>query len=213
MEHGPAGFELVESLCVAIQAGGAVPTVRVPDLQRHHVLRALECGARIVVVPMINTAEQAAEIVKHGKYPPLGSRGFNTRSRGVDYGLKGLQTAFAEANARTHLFVQIETMEAVGNLESICAVQGLSGIFIGPGDLSMSGGFAGDLTAAGLIDIVSKCIRTARERGLHAGILVGAGPMLDSALAGGCDLVFCGGDVTELAAVWPKLLESVPGST
>src|SRR6476469_1151913 len=80
MEHGPAGFELVESLCMAIQSGGGVPTVRVPDLQRHHVLRALEAGARIIVVPMINTAEQAAEIVKHGKFAPIGSRGFNTRS-------------------------------------------------------------------------------------------------------------------------------------
>src|SRR4051812_17984264 len=50
VEHGPAGFELVESLCVATEAGGAVPTVRIPDNQRHHILRALEVGARVVVV-------------------------------------------------------------------------------------------------------------------------------------------------------------------
>ena len=213
MEHGPAGFELVESLCMAIQSGGGVPTVRVPDLQRHHVLRALEAGARIIVVPMINTAEQAAEIVKHGKFAPIGSRGFNTRSRGVGYGLKGLLPSFAEANARTHLFAQIETIEAVANLDAICAVKGLSGIFIGPGDLSMSAGFAADLANPKLIDIVSNCIRTARQRGLHAGILVSPGPMLDAAVAAGCDLIFCGGDMTQLSIAWPKLLESMPGKS
>jgi 4-hydroxy-2-oxoheptanedioate aldolase len=211
MEHGPAGFEQVESLCVAVQAGGAVPTVRVPDLQRHHILRALEVGAGIVIVPMINTAEQAAEIVRHGKYPPVGSRGYNTRSRGVRYGLKGPQASFVEANARTHLFAQVESLESVSNLEEICAVKGLSGIFIGPGDLSISAGCPGELTNASLIATVSNCIRTARERGLHAGILVSPGPMLDAALAAGCDLIFCGGDFTQLATAWPKLLESVPG--
>src|SRR5206468_5373601 len=77
MEHGPADFGAVESLCMAIEAGGGVPTVRIPDGQRHHVLRALEVGARIVVVPMINGAEQAKQIVQYGKFPPLGLRGYN----------------------------------------------------------------------------------------------------------------------------------------
>src|SRR4051812_21353694 len=54
MEHGPTDFNTVEAMCVSSEAGGAVPVVRVPDGQRHHVLRALEVGARIVVVPMIN---------------------------------------------------------------------------------------------------------------------------------------------------------------
>jgi 2-keto-3-deoxy-L-rhamnonate aldolase RhmA len=213
MEHGPAGFELVEALCVAIQAGGAAPTVRVPDGQRHHVLRALEVGASIVVVPMVNSAEQAREIVRHGKFPPEGSRGYNTRSRGVGYGLGAAAgEIFAAANRRTHLFVQIETVEAVGNLDAICGVPGLSGIFIGPGDLSVSAGCPGELANVGLISTVTDCVRLARGRGLHAGILVSPGAMLNAALKAGCDLVFGGGDMTQLAAEWPKLLQSIPGS-
>ncbi|HTL29177.1 MAG TPA: aldolase/citrate lyase family protein [Tepidisphaeraceae bacterium] len=210
MEHGPAGFDQVESLCMAVEAGGAVPTVRISDNQRHHMLRALEAGAIIVVVPMINTAEQASDIVRHGKYPPIGSRGFNTRSRGVRYGLAGPgEPSFKAANARTHLFAQIESVEAVKNLEAICAVKGLSGIFIGPGDLSISMGCPGQLTNPNLIETISTCIRTARSRGLHAGILAVPSPLLDAAIAAGADLVFCGGDFTELAIAWPKLLESV----
>ena len=213
MEHGPAGFEAVESMCVAVQAGGGAPTVRVPDQQRHHVLRALEAGARLVVVPMINRPDQAAEIVRHGKFPPLGARGYNTRSRGLGYGLGGtIPEGFARANATTHLFAQVETLESVGNLGAICDVAGLSGIFIGPGDLSVSAGCAGELANPKLIKIVTDCITLARGRGLHAGILVSPGPMLDAALQSGCDLAFIGGDVTQLAAAWPKLLESVPSS-
>src|SRR5688500_13413143 len=136
VEHGPAGFDQVEALCTAADAGGAAPTVRVPDAQRVHVLRALECGARVVVVPMVNTADQARQIVEHGKFPPLGRRGYNTRSRGLLYGMEGTPAeVFSSANERTCLFAQVETSESVKNLDEICAVEGLSGIFIGPGDL------------------------------------------------------------------------------
>jgi len=209
MEHGPAGYDKVESVCFAVEAGGRVPPIRVSDSQRCHILRALEVGARIVVVPMVNSADQARQIVEYGKFPPLGQRGYNTRTRGVQYGLKGAKVAFAEANDRTHIFAQIETCEAVNNFDSICAVEGLSGIFIGPGDLSASLGCTGDLNNPQLINIVTDCIRRARAACKHAGILVAPGPLLEAAIEAGCDLAFFGGDVSDLASVWPKVLASV----
>jgi 2-keto-3-deoxy-L-rhamnonate aldolase RhmA len=212
MEHGPADFGHVESLCMAIESGGGIPTVRIPDGQRHHVLRAVEVGAQIVVVPMINTAEQARQVVQYGKFPPLGARGYNVRSRGVQYGLFGPGASFARANDRTYLFAQIETTQAVDNLDEICDVKGLSGIFIGPGDLSVSYGCTGQLGGQRLIDTVCHCIRRARGCGLHAGILVPPGAMLNAAIEAGCDLMFYGGDVAELGNAWPKLLASVPAS-
>jgi 4-hydroxy-2-oxoheptanedioate aldolase len=210
MEHGPAGFELIEALCTSVAAGGGVPSVRVSDSQRHHVLRALEAGARLVIVPMVNSAAQAADVVRHGKFPPIGARGYNTRSRGIEYGLQPLSEAFAAANARTHLFVQIETMQAVENLGAICDVRGIAGIFIGPGDLSVSLGCCGQMSNEKLIATASGCIRQARSRGLHAGILAAPGPLLDAAISAGADLIFAGGDLTQLATVWPKLLASLP---
>jgi 4-hydroxy-2-oxoheptanedioate aldolase len=210
MEHGPAGFEAVEAQCVAVQAGGGAPTVRIPDGNRHHVLRALECGAQVVVVPMVNTIEQARQMVEYGKFPPLGCRGYSTRSRGTGYGLMDVSSTFAAANAATHLFAQIETMQAVQNAEAICRVEGLSGIFIGPGDLSVSAGCSSDLKNQRLIEIVTQTIRIARSAGKHAGILVGPGPLLDAALDVGCDLVFPGGDITQLAPAWKTLLGEVP---
>ncbi len=158
------------------------------------------------------SAEQARRIVEYGKFPPLGARGFNLRSRGVNYGLGDRHAVFSEANERTNLFAQIESMEAVRNLDVICQVEGLAGIFVGPGDLSASFGTSGNFEASALIDIVSDCVRRARAAGKHAGILVSPGSMLDTAVSAGCDLLFYGGDVTELSAAWQKLLTAVPTS-
>ncbi len=209
VEHGTAGFVEVESLCMATEAGGAVPTVRIPDYQRTHVLRAVEAGARILVVPMVNTAEQARLIVEHGKFPPLGRRGYNTRSRGVGYGLKPPMEAFSEANSRTHFFPQIETLEAVRNLDDICRVEGIAGVFIGPGDLTSDAGKPGCFNDPEMIDLVVSCIQRARALGKHAGILVVPGPMLDAAREAGCDLVFGGGDLADLSKAWKTLRETM----
>lgn len=212
VEHGGASFSEVEALCMAAEAGGAVPTVRLPNHQRENVLRALEVGARIVVVPMINDAETAREIVQHGKFPPLGQRGFNTRSRGLNYGLGGmdkLAETFAAANAHTHLIAQIETAEAARNVAAICAMEGLSGVLVGPGDLSASLGKTGQFSDPELIAVVEGVMRTARAAGKHAGILVAPGPMLDAARAAGCDFFFCAGDINDLARTWRGVLASV----
>ena len=212
VEHGTAGFVEVEALCMAIESGGAVPTVRIPDNQRHHVLRAVEAGGRIIVVPMINCASDARSVVEHGKFPPLGCRGFNLRSRGLRYGLEPPLQSFAEANERTHLFAQIETVEAVRNLDEICRVDGLSGVLVGPGDLSASLGKPGAFTDSELIASVEGVIRRARALGRHAGILVAPGPLLDAALEAGADLVFVGSDITNVASVWKGLLAVLPGT-
>jgi 2-keto-3-deoxy-L-rhamnonate aldolase RhmA len=212
VEHGTVGFAEIEALCMAIESGGGVPTVRIPDYQRHHVLRTVEAGGRIVVVPMINTAEEARRVVEHGKFPPLGRRGFNQRSRGLRYGLKPPVESFAEANERTHFFGQIETLEAVRNLEAICKVEGMAGIFIGPGDLSASMGKPGAFADPQVLSTVSEVIRKARSLGKHAGILAMPGPLLSAALEAGADLVFAGSDITNLAAVWKSLLQSLPAS-
>lgn len=213
VEHGTPGFVEVEALCTAIEAGGGVPTVRIPDNQRHHVLRTVEAGGRIVVVPMVNTAEDARRIVEHAKFPPLGRRGFNQRSRGLRYGLEPPAASFREANERTHLFAQIETLEAVKNLDAICEVDGLAGIFVGPGDLSVSLGKSGAFTDPGVIAEVERIIRRARSLGKHAGILAMPGPLLDASLKAGADLVFAGSDITNVAAAWKSLLAALPGKS
>jgi 4-hydroxy-2-oxoheptanedioate aldolase len=210
VEHGTVGFAEIEALSTAIEAGGAVPTVRIPDHQRHHVLRTVEAGGRIVVVPMIDCAEDARRIVEHGKFPPLGRRGFNQRSRGLRYGLEPPAVSFPQANERTHFFPQIETVEAARNVEAIAGVEGIAGIFIGPGDLSASLGKPGAFTDPEVISTVTGAIRRARALSKHAGILAMPGPLLLASIDAGADLIFAGSDITNVTAAWKALLEALP---
>jgi 2-keto-3-deoxy-L-rhamnonate aldolase RhmA len=210
VEHGPVSFTEIEVLCMAAEVGGAVPTVRIPDNQRHHVLRTVEVGGRIVIVPMVNTAEEARKVVEHGKFPPLGKRGFNQRSRGLRYGIQPPAASFAEADERTHFFAQVETLESVRNLDAILGVKGLAGVFIGPGDLSASLGKPGAFADPEVLAAARDITRRARAAGKHAGILAMPGPLLDTCLAAGSDLVFAGSDLTNLAVAWKALLDALP---
>jgi 4-hydroxy-2-oxoheptanedioate aldolase len=198
VEHGTLSYTEVETLCMAAEAAEMVPTVRIQDAQRTHVLRALETGARILVVALVSNAEQAQQIVEHGKFPPLGNRGFNGNSRGVGYGLEPPDARFAAANARTHLFAQIETVEGVENVDAICAVDGIAGIFIGPGDLSTSMGKCGKLSDPEVIEAATHCIRQARKAGKHGGVMAAPGPLAQAAEEAGADLMFYGSDLSIL---------------
>jgi 2-keto-3-deoxy-L-rhamnonate aldolase RhmA len=210
LEHSPTSWNQVEAMCAAIAAAGSLPTIRVPNWERPNVLMALEVGARIIVVPMINTAEQAREVVRHGKFPPIGERGYNARTRGVGFGLAGMtESLLAEINDSIHLFVQIETPEAVQNLAAICDVPGLSGVFVGPGDLSMNYGWVGQLNHPKLIEIVTDVIRRARNAGKLVGIMVAPGPLLNAAIDAGAQLVIMGGDIADVSVAWQNLLKNV----
>ena len=210
MEHGPAGFERVEAMCTAAEAGGIAPLVRLPDGERNNVLRALESGARILVVPMVDDAVHARRVVEYGKYAPVGARGYNTRTPGMDFGLEDPVKAMARANERTFLFTQIETPAAVANADEILAVEGLSGIFLGPGDLSVNLGVTGQMTDPRLRGMVLSCIEKAKGAGKLSGIFTLPGPLLEAAMDAGCDLVICGGDVMDLGKAWAQLLAAVP---
>ena len=210
VEHGPTSYTEVEYLCMGAEAAGCVPSVRIPSNNRSHILRSLEAGAHILVVPMIDNAEQAQQIVEHGKFPPLGHRGFNFRSRGLQFGLTETGSHLQDANERTQLFAQIESLEAVSNVESICQVEGLAGIVIGPGDLSADMGRPGEFTDPEVIATVESVVRTARANGKHAGVVVSPGPMLDTAIAAGCNLAYCSSDLACMMSHSKQLLEQVP---
>ncbi len=206
LEHGTAGFETVETLCAATVAGGGIPVGRISGHHRHHILRTLETGARMVLVPMVNNADIAREIIVHGKFPPLGRRGFNQSSRGLNFGLGDTLETFDWANRTTHLIAQIETSEAVDNLDAILEVDGLSGVFIGPGDLSVSLGCPAQFDHPRLRETIVTIVKRAREAGKHVGLL-GPPPLLKTGLDAGADFIFCGGDLPTLRTSWIPLLE------
>jgi len=210
MEHGSLGFAELGQLCQAAELAGGITLARTADAQRTSILRALEVGAQFILVPMIEDAEQAQEIVRIAKYPPLGNRGFSSRSRGAGYGLEPMARTLSKANARTRVFGLVETRKAVENVASICAVEGLDGIFLGPGDLSFELGQPGDFASPVLIEMVVSCVKAAHAAGKKVGMFSAPGPVLSAAIAEGCDIVVPGADIGYLVAGWKTLLESIP---
>ena len=208
MEHGPTDFALAESICYATLANGGLPLLRLPDASRNYVLKALEVGGRILVVPMVNNAETAKEIVQHAKFPPVGLRGMNSNTPGTEFGLQGIRAALEETNERIHLFAQIETRESIDNLDDICAVDGLTGIFIGPADLSVDLGIAGEFENPLLIETVSEVVSRAVAAGKRVGTLVPQGKLFEAVIEAGAQLVIVGGDVANLKVAWSNLLKS-----
>ncbi|WP_166831661.1 HpcH/HpaI aldolase family protein [Thalassoroseus pseudoceratinae] len=114
--------------------------VRPSTREKTKLYRYLEDGAAGLMIPHVNTAEQAAALVSAVKFPPVGDRGLDGAGLDADYfvnGMDGVNEFLAEANNETFLVVQAETPESIKNIEAIAATPGLDGIFVGPGDLGL----------------------------------------------------------------------------
>lgn len=144
-EHTPNPVERVEHLIRAAEASGITPLVRVNNNHHTPILTALDAGARGIVVPSVNTAEQAQAVVRSARYAPQGERGLAGIVRAAHYGFTPLADYVERANEETLIMVQVEHVEAVRNLDEILAVDGIDAIFIGPMDLSQSMGLTGQL--------------------------------------------------------------------
>ncbi|NCB52708.1 MAG: hypothetical protein EOM54_12665 [Clostridia bacterium] len=143
-EHGPYGAETVANMIRAIELHDCTPIVRVQDHVRSSILKVLDVGARGLIIPMIFNADQVRDIVRWGKYFPVGERGC-AMGRQADFGqadcCKGsIQDYFNAINEETYIIPQCETVGALENIEEIVNIPGVDGIFIGPFDLSISMG-------------------------------------------------------------------------
>jgi 4-hydroxy-2-oxoheptanedioate aldolase len=137
-EHSPVGFDTMVNCFRAAQLGGAVPMARVPWNDTVWIQRTLDAGALGLVVPMVNTAEDAKSVVSNMKYATKGQRSFGG-SRVARY-IDGDYRTWTEDNLA--IIPMIETAQAVENAEAILSVEGVVGCFIGPNDLALSMGLS-----------------------------------------------------------------------
>lgn len=146
-EHAPTSVETVAEMARAVDAadGPTEPLVRVADDDPARIKRALDTGVSGVVVPMVETVEQARDVVDAARYPPEGVRGV-AGTRASSYGLD-LDDYFERANDEVVVVVQIETAAGVENARAIADVDGVDALFVGPADLSASLGAFGDVDA------------------------------------------------------------------
>lgn len=162
-EHSPNPLQQVEVLFRAIELGGATPFMRVTANDPARILQALDCGARGIIIPQVNTMEGVVAAVRAARYAPAGERGISGVVRAARYGFIPFHDYVAQANDQVTVLTQVEHIEAVANLDAILAVEGLDGIFIGPTDLSQSMGIAGQFSNPELREVITKVIRKSRE--------------------------------------------------
>lgn len=197
-EHAPNDLRTMLGGLQAIAAYQSHPVVRIPEGDTSLIKQVLEIGATTLLVPMVETAEQARELVRAMRYPPAGIRGVGSGlARSSRWGRE--RDYLHTANEQMCLLVQVETERGLANIDEIAQVDGVDGVFIGPADLAAS---LGHLGHAGHPD-VQKAIAYAFERIAAAqkasGILATEESLADSYVSMGARFVAVGVDATMLA--------------
>ena len=168
-EHSPSDLENLLTQLQAAAPYASHPIVRVPWNDMVTVKRVLDIGAQSLLVPYVQDAEEARNAVAHTRYPPAGVRGVAGTTRATRFGR--VKDYAKRAHEEICVLVQVETQSALKNIEAICAIDGVDGVFIGPADLHASMGYAGETANAAVKPLIDDAIRRIRKAGKAPGIL------------------------------------------
>ena len=197
-EHAPND---VPSMLAQLQAVESYPThaiARPPIGDVVLIKQYLDLGFQTLLIPLVDTAEQAGQMVRAMRYPPDGIRGVGAGSARVARWNR-VENYFQDADAQMCLLVQAETRRAIENLEAIAAVDGVDGIFIGPADLSASLGHRGNAAHPEVQSVIEDAILRIAKAGKAAGILTSNNDLAQRYLELGASFVAVGTDVGILA--------------
>lgn len=172
-EHSPGDLARIEALARVARAAGVAPLVRVTDNEYFLIARTLDCGAAGVVAPRIQSAAAAQEVVAAVKFAPAGRRGYGLRGIHTDYQGRPIAESMARSNEESIVVVQVESAEAIEDLVRTVEVPGIDAIMVGPNDLSISLGIAGQFDhprfVAALERIAQVCGPSPVAAGIHLG--------------------------------------------
>ena len=208
-EHSPFSAEIILSHIFAAASGNAASFVRVP-WNNHVLLKPIqEMNPDGVIIPFINNSEEAAKAVSACRYPPKGIRGLSPR-RANNYGNMNFSAYIENVENSFLIIIQIETMTAVNNIESIIKTDGIDAVIIGPLDLSASMGLIGNIKHENVITACDKAIEACKKFEKPCGIAIG--PMdLDyfkSWISKGVNLISCGDDISFIQMGSRRVLDS-----
>ncbi len=207
MQHGVIDYHDAVPMLQAISTTETVPIVRVPWNDPWQIMKALDAGAMGVIVPLCNTAADAAAAVAACRYPPAGIRSSGP-TRAVYYAGRDYQE---HADEEVLCICMIETREGLDNLDEICSVPGLDMVYIGPADLSLALGLPprADNPAPIHLETVQRIRETAHARGIRAGMHCASADFAAQKVAEGFDLVMLTSDVACLARAAATELSSL----
>ncbi len=203
-EHGPLETSEVLAILQAV-ADKVACLVRVPQLSEVSIKKILDLGAAGVIIPQVNTADQAAEAVRYSKFPPLGARGVGL-GRANGYGMR-FDEYIESANDETVVVVQAEHALAVDNIESIVNVPGIDAVLIGPYDLSASLGKMGQIrdpvVTSAIERLTSVCLQAGMPLGCFGVTAAAVQPFIGQGftlIVAGVDTLFLGQSASAMLA-------------
>lgn len=197
-EHGPNDIPLIAAQLAAVTRHPTHPVVRLPMGEPWLIKQALDIGAQTLMIPMVETAEQAELLARALRYPPFGIRGMGASlGRASNF---GRIADYAEtANDQVCLIAQIESRLGVENVDAIVATEGVDAILIGPADLSADMGYGGKATVPEVMETVEMLIGKIKAAGKPAGIMTGDPEMIALACRAGVRFMANGTDTWLLA--------------
>lgn len=197
-EHSPVGLETVQSLLQTIAAYPITPMVRAPSGDAVALKQLLDLGTQNLLVPMVDSAEEAEAAVRAVRYPPRGVRGVGSAlSRSARW--NRVEGYLTKAGEFTSLYVQIESRAGVEAAAKIAAVDGVDGVFVGPSDLAASMGLLGQQTHPDVTAAVLGTFEAVRAQGKPVGVNAFDPAQAQRYLDAGASFVLIGADVTLLA--------------
>lgn len=210
-EHGPNGLRDILAQLRAVGAARSHPVVRVKDDDRAGIKQMLDIGAQTLLVPMIESAEQARAAVASVTYPPNGKRGIGAALARAS-GYNTYAGYLDQADEQICLLLQIESQAGLAALDDILAIDGVDGVFIGPADLAADMGHRGDPTHADVRQSVEDAIVRIVAAGKPAGMLSSNRDFSNRCLELGATFVAVGSDVGLLVNAARQLRDSYQNS-
>jgi 4-hydroxy-2-oxoheptanedioate aldolase len=209
LQHGLMSFDDMLAMLQALALGDATPIVRVPANDPAIIGRVLDAGALGVIVPMVNSPQEAARAVAACRYAPDGIRSFGPVRAGIAYG----KSYAAQANDRILCIPMIETAEAVEHADAIVATPGVDAVYVGPTDLSLTYGLAPLLDNGGVFaDALTKIVAAAKGRGVVAGVHAN-GALAAARLAAGFRMITVTNDMAILNTGFATELSAARAAT
>jgi len=201
IEHSPVDWETAAHMFAVIADAGAVPLARVPSNAHDHIKRALDSGAMGIVVPMVNTPEEAAAAVAAARYPPVGKRSVGGSLHALSFGATPAEY-FAAANREVLVVLQAEHVQAVENAEKIYSIPGIDAMFIGPNDLLSSMGKTPRMESQEeeFVSALRHLRETARRHGVAPGLHTADADMARRRIAEGWQFIAVGSDLSLMSA-------------
>lgn len=169
-EHAPNDLGTIQSQLLAIDNTPSHPIIRIVEGSSALIKQMLDLGAQSLLVPMVETAEQARQLVSAVRYPPRGTRGVGTAlARAARW--NQVERYFDDADQQICLLIQIESVRGIENLDDILQIEGIDGVFLGPADLAASMGYLGQPSHPDVVAAMESAIKSIRAAGKAAGTL------------------------------------------